>query len=48
MTGYSRSTWYAKVKEGKAPKPSKIDPTGRVVIWWLDDIEAMQRQAVRQ
>ncbi len=45
-TGWSNSTLYDKIKAGKFPKPTKLDPDGRVVIWWQDQIEALQKAAV--
>ena len=45
-TGYSRSTVYEKVKTGKLPAPVKLDPTGKAVGWWEDEIEAVQNRAV--
>ena len=47
-TGWSNSTLYAKIAAGKFPKPSKIDPDGRAVIWWADEIEAAQKAATER
>ena len=47
-TGWSNSTLYDKIAKGKFPKPVKIDPDGRVVGWWEDEIEAIQKRAVDQ
>jgi len=44
-TGWSNSTLYDKIAKGKFPKPVKIDPDGRVVGWWEDEIEAIQKAA---
>jgi prophage regulatory protein len=46
VTGWSNSTLYDKIAKGKFPKPVKIDPDGRVVGWWEDEIEAIQKRAV--
>ena len=47
-TGWSNSTLYRKIAKRKFPKPVKIDPDGRVVGWWEDEIEAIQKRAVDQ
>jgi prophage regulatory protein len=47
-TGWSNSTLYAKVAAGTFPKPTKLDPNGRVVIWFADEVEAFQKRAVEQ
>jgi prophage regulatory protein len=44
-TGWSNSTLYAKIAAGKFPRPKRIDPEGRAVIWFLDEIEAVQNRA---
>jgi prophage regulatory protein len=44
--GVSNSTFYEKIKAGKIPKGTKLDPDGRIVIWWEDEIEAIQKRAV--
>ena len=33
-------------QDREIPKPTKLDPDGRVVIWWQDQIEALQKAAV--
>jgi prophage regulatory protein len=43
--GWSRSTLYAKMAEGKFPKPVRPDPDGRAVIWWEDEVIAKQQAA---
>lgn len=48
MTGWSNSTLYAKMADGKFPKPTKLDPDGRVVIWWADEIAEIQRRAIER
>jgi prophage regulatory protein len=45
-TGWSNSTLYAKIAEGKFPKPTKIDPDGRTVVWFEDEVEAVQKRAI--
>jgi prophage regulatory protein len=45
-TGWSNSTLYTKIAQGKFPKPVKIDPEGRASGWWEDEIEAIQKRAV--
>jgi prophage regulatory protein len=47
-TGWSNSTLYQKIKDGKFPGPSKMDPDGRAVIWWSDEIAEIQRQAAER
>jgi prophage regulatory protein len=47
-TGWSNSTLYTKIAEGKFPRPTKLDPDGRAVIWWDDEIEAFQKRAVER
>jgi prophage regulatory protein len=37
-TGLPHSTLWLKIKEEKFPKPTKLDPTGRAVVWWEDEI----------
>jgi len=48
MTGWSNSTLYIKMAEGKFPKPPKLDPDGRAVIWWADEIAELQRRAIER
>lgn len=45
-TGFSRSTLYLKIKEGKFPSPHQLDPGGRAVIWWADEVAAWQATLV--
>jgi prophage regulatory protein len=42
-TGWSNSTLYAKIKAGKFPKPTKLDPEGQASVWFADEVEAFQR-----
>jgi predicted DNA-binding transcriptional regulator AlpA len=44
--GCSNSTLYELIEKGKVPKPTKLDPDGRISIWWADEIEALQKAAV--
>lgn len=45
-TGWSTPTLYRKIKEGKFPKPTKLDPDGQAVGWFEDEVEAFQKAAV--
>jgi predicted DNA-binding transcriptional regulator AlpA len=47
-TGWSNSTLYSKIAEGKFPKPTKLDPEGRTVIWFSDEVEAFQKRAIER
>lgn len=42
-TALANATLYLKIGQGKFPKGTKLDPNGRAVIWWEDEIEAFQR-----
>ena len=48
VTGWSNSTLYTKIAEGKFPKPTKLDPQGRVVFWFEDEVAEVQRRAVER
>ena len=41
-TGLPNSTLYEKIAKSLFPKPAKIDPDGRNVIWWEDEVIARQ------
>ncbi|SHM41334.1 AlpA family phage regulatory protein [Bradyrhizobium lablabi] len=41
-TGYTVSTLYRKIREKKFPPPTKLDPDGQAVLWWEDEILAVQ------
>jgi prophage regulatory protein len=41
-TGLPNSTLYEKIAKSLFPKPAKIDPDGRNVIWWEDEVIAWQ------
>jgi predicted DNA-binding transcriptional regulator AlpA len=45
-TGWSVPTLYRKIKEGKFPAGTKLDPEGQAVVWFEDDVEAFQKAAV--
>jgi prophage regulatory protein len=47
-TGWSNSTLYDKMKAGKFPKPTRLDPEGRIVVWLEDEVEAFQKQAIER
>jgi prophage regulatory protein len=47
-TGWSNSTLYEKIARGIFPKPTKLDPNGRTVVWWSDEVEAFQKRAVER
>jgi prophage regulatory protein len=47
-TGWSNSSLYAKMAAGKFPKPVKLDPDGRAVVWFQDQIEEFQQRAVER
>jgi predicted DNA-binding transcriptional regulator AlpA len=46
--GISNSTFYDGIAKGKYPKGTKIDPDGRVVVWWDVEIEAIQEAAIKR
>ena len=45
-TGWSNSTLYTKISAGKFPKPIRLDPDGRAVVWFADEVEAFQERAI--
>jgi len=47
-TGWSNSTLYAKIGAGKFPKGVRLDPDGRAVVWFEDQVEAIQKAAVER
>jgi predicted DNA-binding transcriptional regulator AlpA len=47
-TGWSNSTLSTKIAEGKFPKGTKLDPEGRVVIWFEDEVAEIQKRAVER
>jgi predicted DNA-binding transcriptional regulator AlpA len=46
--GCSKSTLHEKINKGLVPKGTKLDPEGRTVIWWDDEIEEIQKRAVER
>lgn len=42
-TGWKRPTIYKKIAAGKFPAGKKLDPDGRAVVWFEDEIEAVQK-----
>jgi predicted DNA-binding transcriptional regulator AlpA len=47
-TGWSSSTLWSKIAEGKFPAPVKTDPDARAVHWWEDEVEAVQQAATER
>ncbi len=47
-TGWSNSTLYEKIKSGRFPKGTKLDPDGRAVIWFEDEIVEIQKRAAER
>jgi predicted DNA-binding transcriptional regulator AlpA len=45
-TGWPPSTLYWKISQGIFPKGTKLDPTGRAVVWFEDEVEAFQKKAL--
>ena len=45
-TGWSNSTLYDEMKAGRFPKPTRLDPNGRVVVWFEDEIAEFQQRAI--
>ena len=41
-TGWAKPTLYAKIAAKKCPPGKRLDPDGRAVIWFENDIEAVQ------
>jgi predicted DNA-binding transcriptional regulator AlpA len=46
--GIKHSTLYEGNEKGIYPKGTKLNPDGRVVIWFEDQIEAVQKAAVER
>ena len=46
--GVSNSTLYAGIAAGKFPKGTKVDPDGRLVVWFEDQIEAIQKRTIER
>lgn len=47
-TGWSNSTLYMKISEGKFPKGTRLDPEGRIVVWFDDQVAELQQRAVER
>ena len=45
-TGWSKATLYAKIADGVFPRGRRLDPNGRAVVWFEDEVEAFQKAAV--
>jgi predicted DNA-binding transcriptional regulator AlpA len=45
-TGWSKQTLYRKISDGVFPKGTKLDPDGRAVVWFEDQVAAFQAAAL--
>jgi predicted DNA-binding transcriptional regulator AlpA len=45
-TGFGHSKLYDLIAKGLFPKPTKIDPDGRVSVWWEDEVIEYQQRAI--
>jgi prophage regulatory protein len=45
-TGLPNSTLYEQIAKGRFPKPTKVDPDGRNVVWWEDEVIAWQASVI--
>jgi predicted DNA-binding transcriptional regulator AlpA len=45
-TGWSNSTLYEKMAQGIFPKPTRLDPNGRTVVWFEDQVSEFQKRAI--
>lgn len=41
-TGWAKATLYAKISDGKFPPGRKLDPEGRAVVWFEDEVARFQ------
>jgi predicted DNA-binding transcriptional regulator AlpA len=41
-TGWPPSTLYWKIKHRLFPKGTRLDPNGKVVVWWEDEVAQVQ------
>jgi predicted DNA-binding transcriptional regulator AlpA len=48
LMGCSRGTWYEGIKRGIYPEPTRLDPNGRIAIWFDDQIDEIQKRAVKR
>jgi predicted DNA-binding transcriptional regulator AlpA len=44
-TGWSTATLYAKIAAGIFPAGTKLDPNGRAVVWFDDQVAEFQAHA---
>lgn len=44
-TGWSKQTLYNKMSQGIFPKGTRLDPNGKTVVWFEDDVAAFQAAA---
>jgi prophage regulatory protein len=44
-TGWSKQTLYNKMSQGIFPKGTRLDPNGKTVIWFEDEVAAFQAAA---
>jgi prophage regulatory protein len=47
-TGWGNSKLYDEIAKGRFPKPVRLTPDGRAVIWWADEVEAFQQRAIER
>jgi predicted DNA-binding transcriptional regulator AlpA len=45
-TGWCNSTLNQKIKDEIFPKGTKLDPNGRAVVWFEDEVAAFQQAAL--
>ena len=45
-TGLPNSTLYEKIAKGHLSKATKLDPDGRNVVWWEDEVIAWQASVI--
>lgn len=45
-TGWSKASLYAKIADEVFPAGTRLDPDGRAVVWFEDEVEAFQKKAV--
>jgi prophage regulatory protein len=44
-TGWSKQTLYNKMSQGIFPKGTRLDPNGKTVVWFEDEVAAFQAAA---
>lgn len=44
-TGWSKQTLYNKISKGIFPKGTRLDPNGKTVVWFEDEVAAFQAAA---